>query len=150
MAPLTDQPLRGAYARRDWERLARLHGLPFRLPDPLPVRTLTASRACLLTADREPARVGAMVRESFAALFGRGEQIDRPEVLRGCLAAAGLDEAIAEWAGAAEAKERFVRQTDEARRRGVFGSPFFIVEEEPFWGADRLPMLELFLERGGW
>ena len=150
MAPLTEQPLRGAYARRDWDRLARLHGLPFMLPDPFPVRTLTAARTCLLAADADPALVGPFVREGFAALFGRGEQIDRPEVLRECLAAAGLDPAIADWAGAAEAKERFVRQTEEARRRGVFGSPFFIVDDEPFWGADRLPMLELFLDRGAW
>ncbi len=26
--------------------------------------------------------------------------------------------------------------------RGVFGSPYFIVDGEPFWGCDRIPMLE--------
>jgi len=32
----------------------------------------------------------------------------------------------------------------------VFGSPFFIVDGEPFWGVDRLPMLEAWVRKGGW
>jgi 2-hydroxychromene-2-carboxylate isomerase len=33
---------------------------------------------------------------------------------------------------------------------GVFGSPFFIVDGEPFWGSDRLELLDEWLTRGGW
>jgi 2-hydroxychromene-2-carboxylate isomerase len=32
----------------------------------------------------------------------------------------------------------------------VFGSPFMFVDDEPFWGADRLPQIEAWLARGGW
>jgi 2-hydroxychromene-2-carboxylate isomerase len=32
----------------------------------------------------------------------------------------------------------------------VFGSPFILVDGEPFWGADRLAQLDLWLARGGW
>jgi 2-hydroxychromene-2-carboxylate isomerase len=34
----------------------------------------------------------------------------------------------------------------DAVDRGIFGSPFIVVDGEPFWGADRLPMVERWLE----
>jgi len=34
------------------------------------------------------------------------------------------------------------RLSDEAIERGVFGSPFYMVDDEPFWGQDRLDMVE--------
>lgn len=39
MMPLTEQPLRGDYARRDWDRLARRMNLPFVLPERFPIVT---------------------------------------------------------------------------------------------------------------
>ena len=38
----------------------------------------------------------------------------------------------------------------EAIERGVFGSPWMFVDGEPFWGWDRLGMLDDWLARGGW
>jgi 2-hydroxychromene-2-carboxylate isomerase len=38
----------------------------------------------------------------------------------------------------------------KAIERGVFGSPWMFVEGEPFWGWDRLGMLDDWLSRGGW
>lgn len=38
---------------------------------------------------------------------------------------------------------------DLAAARGVFGSPCFIVDGEPFFGVDRLPQLEKWLRTGG-
>jgi 2-hydroxychromene-2-carboxylate isomerase len=34
--------------------------------------------------------------------------------------------------------------------RGVFGSPFFFVDGEPFWGSDRLEQVDEWLSSGGW
>lgn len=33
--------------------------------------------------------------------------------------------------------------------KGVFGSPYIIVDGEPFWGADRLEQVEKWLANGG-
>ena len=33
---------------------------------------------------------------------------------------------------------------------GAFGSPYFIVDGEPFWGSDRLDRLERWIATGGW
>jgi len=41
-------------------------------------------------------------------------------------------------------------EVDAAIAAGVFGSPFFIADGEPFWGVDRIPMLEDWVRKGGW
>jgi 2-hydroxychromene-2-carboxylate isomerase len=41
-------------------------------------------------------------------------------------------------------------RTQSAIDRGVFGSPFVIVDGASFWGADRLDQVEAWLETGGW
>jgi Mg2+ and Co2+ transporter CorA len=38
-------------------------------------------------------------------------------------------------------KERVKKEVDAAIAKEVFGSPFFIVDGEPFWGGDRMAML---------
>ena len=51
---------------------------------------------------------------------------------------------------AAEIKEHARTIGEMAVQRGIFGSPFFVVDGEPFWGWDRLPMLEEWIRTGGW
>ena len=48
----------------------------------------------------------------------------------------------------AATKARLKAEIDLAEARGVFGSPFFIVEGEGFWGNDRLPQLDRWLANG--
>ena len=43
---------------------------------------------------------------------------------------------------APEMKKRAHSETETAIERGVFGSPFFIVDGEPFWGSDRLEKVD--------
>ena len=47
-------------------------------------------------------------------------------------------------------KEALKRANDEAIAKGVFGSPFVVVDGEPFWGMDRLDQVERWLATGGW
>jgi tyrosyl-tRNA synthetase len=65
-------------------------------------------------------------------------------------------EAIARRRAAVEAgmndaatKERLRTETDAALAAGVFGAPWLVVDGEPFWGADRLPQVERWLQTGG-
>lgn len=41
-----------------------------------------------------------------------------------------------------EIARHYVRYTQEAIERQVFGAPFYIFQDEPFWGQDRLELLE--------
>ena len=45
-------------------------------------------------------------------------------------------------------KDKLKLEVETAIARGVFGSPYFIVDDEPFWGADRLEQLERWLADG--
>ena len=47
-----------------------------------------------------------------------------------------------------ETARRYENQTGRAIARGVFGMPFYIFRDEPFWGQDRLEMLEAALAAG--
>ena len=44
-----------------------------------------------------------------------------------------------------ETARLYENQTERAIARGVFGMPFYIYRDEPFWGQDRLEMLEAAL-----
>jgi 2-hydroxychromene-2-carboxylate isomerase len=44
-------------------------------------------------------------------------------------------------------KDRLRANTDEAIARGAFGAPTFLVEDELFWGNDRLHFVEAALRR---
>jgi len=46
-------------------------------------------------------------------------------------------------------KEALQREVELAIGRGVFGSPFIIVDGEPFWGLDRFDQIERWLATGG-
>lgn len=151
MQALTRTPLRGDYARRDCDRLARRLGIPFVFPVAHPANTVAAGRAFLWIEENRPELAVPFARAVFAAHFGRGEPIDTPEQVLALAAAAGGDrEALAAGLESPALKDRFRARTDEAIARGIFGSPFFIVDGEPFWGVDRLPLVDAWLRSGGW
>ncbi|MGI9409250.1 MAG: 2-hydroxychromene-2-carboxylate isomerase, partial [Hyphomicrobiaceae bacterium] len=48
-----------------------------------------------------------------------------------------------------DTRRLYEQQTDHAIARGVFGMPFYIYNDEPFWGQDRLELLETAVARDG-
>jgi 2-hydroxychromene-2-carboxylate isomerase len=64
------------------------------------------------------------------------------EVVADCAVAVGFArEAVLAGVQSRETKERLAAENEAALRRRVFGSPFFIVDGEPFWGSDQIPFL---------
>lgn len=49
-----------------------------------------------------------------------------------------------------EASALLRAEVDAAIACGVFGSPFVIVDGAPFFGVDKLELLDEWLARGGW
>jgi 2-hydroxychromene-2-carboxylate isomerase len=47
-------------------------------------------------------------------------------------------------------KEKLKAETEAAIAHGVFGSPYVIVDGEPFWGFDHLEQVDRWLQSGGW
>jgi len=150
-APLTTLPIKGEYSKHDFARMARFHKVAFRLPEKFPVGTQVAARAFYLVADRDAALARDFAKRVFRAYFAEGRDVADPAVVMEIAAAAGIDvAALAEPLKGEAIKERMKAEVESAMRSGVFGSPHFVVDGEPFWGVDRIPVMEEWLRTGGW
>lgn len=147
--PLVLMPMRGDYARHDLKRFAAFLGVPFEMPPRMPIRSLAPARAFYWLRDRDGGKAVELAKALFVAHFGRGEDIEPAAKVAEIARSLGIDDA-ALLAGIEDPaiKETLKRETDGAIGRGVFGAPFFLVDGEPFWGADRLPHLERWLLEG--
>jgi 2-hydroxychromene-2-carboxylate isomerase len=149
--PLIEIPMKGDYSRRDLARCARFYGIPFQLPVRFPVSTVTAARCCLVLQRDHPPLAVPFIHRLFRAYFVEGRIISEGEVVHAVLAEAGADAtAVLEAAGQSGNKEALKASVEASIARGVFGAPFFFVDEEPFWGCDRLPQLERWLATGSY
>jgi 2-hydroxychromene-2-carboxylate isomerase len=149
--PLMQTPLKGPYLLHDVPRFARLLGVPLTLPPVMPMNSLAASRACLWLDEDNPARAKSLAKALLRAHWGEGRDLGAPEAVAEVAAGFGIDrQALLAAVADPRIKDRLKEQTRAAIERGVFGSPFIVVDGEPFWGADRLPHVEAWLTRGGW
>jgi 2-hydroxychromene-2-carboxylate isomerase len=145
--PLTEQPLRGAYAEHDFTRSARLLGVPFRMPAKFPFLALAAGRAFYWLEGDE--RAPLLAKTVYHAAFGEGRDVAQASAVAELAKPLGIED-LERAIERPEIKARLREVTDEALARGVFGSPFFFVDGEPFWGHDRLDHVERWLASGGW
>jgi 2-hydroxychromene-2-carboxylate isomerase len=144
-------PRKARYLWRDHARYAELTGLPFRKPSRFPIKTSLALR-CVLAAARlaGDADQGRLAAQSFSqavfrSYWERDEDIAEAAVLRALIPARA--DQILRSADSAEVRDELHAVTAEATARGVFGVPAFIVDEEMFWGKDRLDFVERWLKR---
>jgi 2-hydroxychromene-2-carboxylate isomerase len=133
----------GDYRRREAgmaeiERRTRSYGLPpMRWPDPWPTNYLFAMRAATFAFDAGAGREFAL--EAFRAAFQRGRDLSVRAHVLGAARAAGLEPGEVESATRDPEVKRALRgSTDAAFARGVFGVPTTAIDDELFWGDDRL------------
>jgi 2-hydroxychromene-2-carboxylate isomerase len=151
MQALPGIPLKGQYAQRDFLRSARLYNLPFTQPEAFPVSTVAATRAYYWLESRDVKKARDLALAIYRTYFARGVDISAPDTIAALgtelgLAPADLLAGLNEQA----VKDRTRIEVEKAMARGVFGSPYIIVDGEPFWGADRLDQVERWLATGGW
>lgn len=148
---LVSYPMKGPYSRRDIERSAAYYGFPYKWPPQFPVFTVTAARATLWAQEKAPDKAVPLIHAIYRSAFAEGADIGKPETILAAAKAAGLDpDEVAEGMKSEPIKARLKDENEAAMDRGVFGSPFFIVDDEPFWGVDRLSMMESWIARGCW
>lgn len=144
--PLPTIPLKGSYANHDLTRSARLFGLPFKLPTKFPVAGQAPSRAFYWLGDRDPALAKRLAQALYRAYFAEDRDISSPEVTANVAAKLGLNrDEVLQALNDPAVKERLKTEVDAAIERGVFGSPYVVIDGEPFWGADRLTQVDRWL-----
>ncbi|MFB0978458.1 MAG: 2-hydroxychromene-2-carboxylate isomerase [Myxococcota bacterium] len=149
----TDSPFnlyeqKGRYMWRDMERLCDGYGLPFRRPDKFPMNSLLATRVAMLGRGEE--WLPDFARALYHANFADGQDIADPATLERILAALALHpEDLIARADSDENKRQLREQTERAAQLKIFGAPTFSIEEELFWGNDRLGDAVVWARSGG-
>ena len=139
-------PSRQEYRLQDLARRARLAGLPINLkPTIFPINPAPSSYALIAAQQAGGGDPGALAHGFLRAYWAEDRDIADDAVIRDVLAGAGFDPALAD-SGLLAGAEQYGRNLEEAVARGVFGSPFYITDDDQrFWGHDRLDDLDLCL-----
>ncbi|SPA10954.1 putative thioredoxin oxidoreductase [Cupriavidus taiwanensis] len=147
-SPLPQLPLKGDYSWRDFERTARFHGIEYKRPTHFPLPTTHAARAMLwLQNHHGDDLAAAFARSVYRALFVDDINIAEPAEIMKLAEPLGVDvQALDAGATSYQIKDQLKAEIEVAMAKGVFGSPFVIVDGEPFWGFDRFDQVEAHLK----
>lgn len=152
LKPLLETPLKGDYIRRDVLRHARRHGIQLgrdlnaSVGNPLP-----PARAFYWVRKHHPELQAPMVHALYHAFWVEGRDLSTPEAVAAIALPAGLDPGqLAEGTASEEAATLLRNAVAAAIKAGIFGSPTVVVDDEPFWGCDRLGEVDEWLTLGGW
>ena len=144
-APLASA-IKRDYMLRDFDRSARHLGVAFRLPEGFPAPTQHLARGFYLVDAVDPAAArrfaGAAMRSYFVESAAIGDVACVARWMSAEAPALGDEAACAELLRSADAKALLAQAVDAAVQQQVFGSPFVVVDGEPFFGVDRLPQIE--------
>lgn len=142
-------PLKRAYEDLELRRFVQRHGLVrYRMNPHFPVNTLQIMRGAV--AARGLGCFERYVDAVFSSMWEKGCKMDDAQVIGSELAAAGLDaQALIAASQTAEVKAALLAHTEDAFRRGAFGSPTFFVGAEIYFGKDRLRDVEEEALRAG-
>ncbi len=133
--------------RQDIKRWCRKLAIPFN-PPPFTTDPTRAGAASLL-AERE-GRLRDFVIAVMHAEWGEGRDIGEAEVLGEVAEQVGLDpDAVIAAADDPANRHKLAAHAELAEQNGIFGVPSFAVDQEIFWGNDRLDFLRDHLQELG-
>jgi 2-hydroxychromene-2-carboxylate isomerase len=140
-------PNKMAYDRLEMQRFIKRHALTaFTMNLHFPVNTLQIMRAAVAAQ-----HLGCFTRyvdTVFAAMWEHSLKMDDASVISATLDQAGLNaEQLMQTAQLQEIKAKLLANTQNAHDRGAFGSPTFFVDDEMYFGKDRLGDVEEAIAR---
>jgi 2-hydroxychromene-2-carboxylate isomerase len=135
------------YSYLDARRWANLRG-GLVIKGPLKIYDTTPALVGGLFAARH-GRLIDYSRAAFERFFRREFEADQPDAVAALLADLGLSDQAYRQYLAGEGMQDYERAQAEAAADHVFGVPMFVFNGEPFWGHDRLPLLERRLTDAG-
>jgi 2-hydroxychromene-2-carboxylate isomerase len=139
-----DHPLKRKYVLEvDAPRMARRIGLELKIPASFPEHALPPSRAFYWIERLDSAKAVAFAKVAYRRYWLDGSATSDAAVAVEAAASIGYDrDAVLAGMQETATKSRLLGENEEAIRRGVFGSPFFVVDGEPFLGSDRIALLD--------
>ena len=134
---------RQAYRLVEMQRWAAVRQIPLVLHPKFYPADPARGHRMLLEALRRGQDVAAFSDAALKAVWADEQNVADAETLVRLADAGGLDGKALLAASEDPSLQRAADElTREAIARNVFGAPFFFYRDEPFWGQDRLDMLE--------
>ena len=132
-------PAKGLYMFQDLDRYAKRYGVPLKFNPHFPINTLMLMRAVTGMQLRHPERFQAFIDCLFKALWVEGRSLDDSATVASVLTQNGFDpnEVLALTADE-DVKAALKDNTEKAVQRGVFGAPSMFIDNQLFFGQDRL------------
>jgi 2-hydroxychromene-2-carboxylate isomerase len=138
-------PQRQAYRLAELKRWPKVLGLPLNpAPKFHPIKGDAGSRVVLAAMEKHGIGPALKLAGAFmCAAWAEEKDIGEAETLKAAIAAQGLDaEALYALSLRPETQAVYDRMTEEAIAAQVFGAPWYVCNGEPFWGQDRLDLLD--------
>lgn len=143
--PAQRHPSRQAYRLQELARIAKHVDMPINLkPAHWPTNPAPSCFAIIAAQAAGGGDVGGLCQSILKACWVEEKDIAEDTVVKACLEANGFDAGLAD-SGMLSGAEEFERNTEEAVQRGVFGAPSYLVDDQVFWGQDRLAYLDEYL-----
>jgi 2-hydroxychromene-2-carboxylate isomerase len=109
------------------------------------VKSVLAMRACCVLEQDQPT-LQQFSKAAFDAYFGRGENVDEPDVIQAIADDCGLDGAsLVSDTAEQSIKDQLRSSTEEATERGAYGSPTMFIDDALYFGNDQLPLVRAAL-----
>ena len=143
-------PQRQAYRLVELARWSEFLGVPMNVqPKFFPVSPELSSKLVLATrlahgVDKSLELAGAVMRGLWAEEKNIGDEETLVQIANSC----GLDgRMLIKSAETASVQAEFDRNTEDATAANVFGSPWYVLDGDSFWGQDRLDFLERAMKK---
>ena len=134
-------PNKLAYERLEMQRFIDRHAIPFVMNPHFPVNTLLLMR--MATAAALDGGLTDLVHTVFPLMWEKGLNMGDPEIVATGLKDAGIDPApLLRRAQDHDVKQRLLTVTEDAVKRGAFGSPTFFVDGDIYFGKNTLAEIE--------
>ena len=139
---------RRKYLLHDMQRSASVYGVPYRHPTSFPAVSPLPARMFYAIDAFDPELATRFARATLEAHYVQDRDITKPEVMTEVAGTLGLAAGdIASAASGDVAKARLREAVDAATAKGMIGSPFVVIGDEAFFGADRLPHMDWWLRQ---
>ncbi|MCY3701462.1 MAG: 2-hydroxychromene-2-carboxylate isomerase [Rhodospirillales bacterium] len=130
-------PAKGRYLSMDLARFARRYDVPLVYNSAFPINTIGLMRGAV--AAQQSGQLEAYLDVIYPAFWARDVDLSKPEEVVRCLREGDLDaEFLMRRTQEDDVKLELRQQSDAAVARGLFGIPTMFVNDEMFFGQDRL------------
>ena len=130
-------PIKAKYMIKDCKLWAEKNNIVFKFNNFFPIMTLNLMRCVLVAKKKSLSEI--FINKIFDGIWKDGLNLNDNAVVKKLLENLDIDsENFLMEAEDIKIKDELKKRTDEAYRKGVFGTPSFIVNNKIFWGQDRL------------